>query len=106
MWIKTREEGLPCTANITFWPRETADILNYPQRQRATQKWNNLGLHLQAQVELRSTLFNLMFNIQLENGSDKGHGLINAQAHHQASQNGLAFATKCKTKLKVMLLST
>ena len=58
------------------------------------------------QVELRSTLFNWLFNIQLENGSDKGHGLINAQAHHQASQNGLAFATKCKTKLKVMLLST
>lgn len=27
-----------CAANITFWTQKTADILNYPQRQGATQK--------------------------------------------------------------------
>ena len=35
-------ESLCCAANILlFCPRKTADILNYPQRQRATQKRNN-----------------------------------------------------------------
>ena len=50
-WLKTSGEGLRCTANITLWPLETAAILNYPQGQTATHKWNNSCLHLlQAQV--------------------------------------------------------
>ena len=55
MWlITTSEKGLPC---ITFWPRDTADILNYSQRTRATHRSNNSCLYLlTAQVDPRSTL--------------------------------------------------
>ena len=37
-------ESLCCAANTSFWPQKTADILNYPQRERATQKENNAYL--------------------------------------------------------------
>ena len=38
MCIRASEESLFCAASITFLPQKTADILNYAQRQRATQK--------------------------------------------------------------------
>ena len=38
MCIRVSEESLFCAASITFLPQKTADILNYAQRQRATQK--------------------------------------------------------------------
>ena len=41
MYIRASVESLSCAANTTFWPQQTADILNYPQRKRATQKRNN-----------------------------------------------------------------
>ena len=39
--ISQWREPLLCGEYTTFWPQKTADILNYPQRQRATQKRNN-----------------------------------------------------------------
>ena len=47
-WVCTiaSEESLFSTASITFLPQKTADILHYAQRQRATQKTNNVYLHL------------------------------------------------------------
>ena len=38
MCIRANEESLFCAASITFLPQKTADILNYAQKQRATQK--------------------------------------------------------------------
>ena len=46
MCIRASEESLSYAANTTLWPqKKTADILSYPQRQRATQKRNNAYLH-------------------------------------------------------------
>ena len=68
MCIRASEESLFCAASITFLPQKTEDILNYAQRQRATQKTNNAYLHLlQAQVDPRSTLCNWLLNRQFEN---------------------------------------
>ena len=54
--------------SITFLPQKTAAILNYAQRQRATQKKNNAYLHLhQAQVDPISTLCKWLFKRQFEN---------------------------------------
>jgi len=44
--IGASEESLFCAASIMFLPQITAAILNYAQRQRATQKMNNGDLHL------------------------------------------------------------
>ena len=38
MSIRASEESLFCAASITFLPQKTADILNYAQRQRASQE--------------------------------------------------------------------
>ena len=38
MCIRASEESLFCAASITFLPQKIEDILNYEQRQRATQK--------------------------------------------------------------------
>ena len=46
MCIRASEESLFCAASITFLPQKTADILNYAQRQRATQKNQHAYLHL------------------------------------------------------------
>ena len=47
------EERLFCASSVTFFPQKTAGILNYAQRQRATQKTNDAYLHLlQEQVNL------------------------------------------------------
>ena len=46
MCIRASEESLFCAASITFLPQKTADILNYAQRQRATQKTNDAYFHL------------------------------------------------------------
>ena len=47
------EERLFCASSVTFLPQKTADILNYAQRQRATQKTNDAYFHLlQEQVNL------------------------------------------------------
>ena len=35
------EERLFCASSVTFLPQKTAGILNYAQRQRATQKTND-----------------------------------------------------------------
>ena len=35
-----------CASSVTFLPQKTADILNYAQRQRATQKTNDTYFHL------------------------------------------------------------
>ena len=58
MCLLASEESLSCAANTTFGPQKTADILNYPQRQRATQKRNNAYLDLlEEKKDPRSTPF-------------------------------------------------
>ena len=44
--IRGGEESLSCAAHTTFWSQITADILSYPQRQRAAQKRNSAYFHL------------------------------------------------------------
>ena len=46
MCMRVSAESLSCAANTTFWPQITADILSYPQRQRAVQKRNSAYFHL------------------------------------------------------------
>ena len=58
MCLLASEESLSCAANTSFGPQKTADILNYPQRQRATQKRNNAYLDLlEEKKDPRSTPF-------------------------------------------------
>ena len=58
MCLLASEESLSCAANTTFRPQKTADILNYPQRQRATQNRNNAYLDLlEEKKDPRSTPF-------------------------------------------------
>ena len=47
MCIRASEESLSCAANAIFWPQKTADILSYPQQQRAIQnRRSNAYLHV------------------------------------------------------------
>ena len=56
MCIRASEESVSCAANTTFSPQKTADILSYPQRQRAKQKRDNAYLHLlQGKEDRRSS---------------------------------------------------
>ena len=64
MCLLASEESLSCAANTTFGPQKTADILNYPQRQRATQKRNNAYLDLlEEKKDPRSTPFVIARNL-------------------------------------------
>ena len=66
-------------------PQKTGDILNYPKRQRATQKRKNVYPHLlQAQVGPRSTLCNWLLTcdsqFENENSQSLKPGLTNASS--------------------------
>ena len=66
--IGASEESLFCGSSVMFLPQITVAILNFAQRQRATQKMYNGYLHLlQAQVDPRSTLCNWLFNRKFKN---------------------------------------
>ena len=88
MCIRASEESLFCAASITFLAQKIEDILNYEQRQRATQKTNNAYLHLlQAQVDPRSTLCNWLLNRQFENKNSQSLKPLSPQNENKVKSN-------------------